>query len=675
MGFLSPWFLAGVAAVGLPIWLHLLRRHRNDPQPFSSLMFFERRIQSSVRHRRLRYLALLALRMLLLIAVALAFASPYINRSSEVAGRRRLSVIAIDRSFSMREGDRLTAAKLEAHRIINGLPGRSLAQVVAFDSRVEVLTPPELDPASLHAAVDTIQPGDGASSYGEFVRALRVLGQSTGMQLSVHLVSDMQATSMPASFRDLQLGPHTGLEMHPVGKPNIANWAVETVTTAAHIYETKHTRLNATIAGWQTQPTTRRVALLLDQKPLASKEVTIPAGGHSQVEFTGFEVPYGAHRGQIRIEPHDGLTDDDTFAFAVERSDPRRLLFLYAQGRSRESFYYKAAIESETNTGLLVQATPVEQAANIDFTKFAYVVLNDVGELDEKTAQSLCGYVQHGGAALITLGTNTARAGRIPLSSEHLTEAREVQGSGFVDDQDPALFGAGRFENVQFFRSARLTPKANARVSARFADGTPLVVEKTMGEGRVLIFASTLDNTTNDFPLHSSFVPFVVQTGKFLAGGEESTSSVVVGTPVSLRRTRDANASADVVGPEGKRELSLSEASRALSFDLNRSGFYEVQRANRQKVLMAVHADRRESDLATIPKETLELWRNTGNTSSVAETGAMEHEKRPWNLWRYVLILAAMAGLAESIFASRYLRKETQRHDSTRAVERLHEKA
>ena len=62
MGFLSPWFLAGAAAVGLPVWLHLLRKHKTTPLPFSSLMFFERRIQSSIKHRRLRYLLLFALR-------------------------------------------------------------------------------------------------------------------------------------------------------------------------------------------------------------------------------------------------------------------------------------------------------------------------------------------------------------------------------------------------------------------------------------------------------------------------------------------------------------------------------------------------------------------------------------------------------------------------------------
>ena len=43
MGFLAPWFLAGVAAVGLPIWMHLLKRHKTDPRLFPSLMFFEQR--------------------------------------------------------------------------------------------------------------------------------------------------------------------------------------------------------------------------------------------------------------------------------------------------------------------------------------------------------------------------------------------------------------------------------------------------------------------------------------------------------------------------------------------------------------------------------------------------------------------------------------------------------
>ena len=41
MGLFAPWFLAGVVAIGLPIWIHLLKRHRTDPKPFPSVMFFE----------------------------------------------------------------------------------------------------------------------------------------------------------------------------------------------------------------------------------------------------------------------------------------------------------------------------------------------------------------------------------------------------------------------------------------------------------------------------------------------------------------------------------------------------------------------------------------------------------------------------------------------------------
>ncbi len=81
MGFFAPWFLAaGALAVGLPVWLHLLRKHKSQPLPFSSLMFFEQRTQSSIKHRRLRYLLLFALRTLLILLIALAFAHPYIEQ-------------------------------------------------------------------------------------------------------------------------------------------------------------------------------------------------------------------------------------------------------------------------------------------------------------------------------------------------------------------------------------------------------------------------------------------------------------------------------------------------------------------------------------------------------------------------------------------------------------------
>src|SRR5512142_1773767 len=122
MGFLTPWFLAGAAAVGLPVWLHLLRKHKTTPLPFSSLMFFERRTQSSIKHRRLRYLVLLAMRAALFALLAIAFAGPYVTRKILPVSRTgEVTIFAVDNSLSMRAEGRLDSAKQMAKSAISRL--------------------------------------------------------------------------------------------------------------------------------------------------------------------------------------------------------------------------------------------------------------------------------------------------------------------------------------------------------------------------------------------------------------------------------------------------------------------------------------------------------------------------------------------------------------------------
>ncbi|HLH02160.1 MAG TPA: BatA and WFA domain-containing protein [Bryobacteraceae bacterium] len=657
MGFLAPWFLIGALAVGLPLWLHLLRQYKRTPQPFSSLMFFERRVQSSVKHRRLRYLALLAMRMSLLLLLALAFANFYINRKSHTAARRTLHVVAIDRSFSMRATNRMAEAKQQAQRVIAALPGTSLGQVLAVDAHVESMTQTAVPKQAMAAAVSSIQPDDRASSFGEFARALRYLAQTSGMRLEVDFFSDMQQSGMPADFRELQAGPFVTLQLHCVGGLQ-PNWAVENVIAPAEVNSAEN-RAVATIRGWNTPAATRNASLLLDGRVIAQKTVAVPPNGSASAEFSGFNVPYGWHRGEIRIEPGDALSADDSFGFAIEHADPKKALLLYAARNRVPTLYYRTALETGTAGSISVQAAPIEDASLHDFSRFAFVVLSDVGELDPALSDALCGYVQKGGAVFIALGPNTARSGIIPLSKEQFSEQREKQAAGYVDNSHPALTNAGRFENVQFSETASFAPKPDARVLAKYADGSPLLIEERSGEGRKLIFASTLDNSTNDFVLHPAFVPFVAQTARYLAGMDEKASSVVVGTPVTLRHRSNTGA-ADVIGPDGRHELSLSEASRALSYNVERSGFYEVSRADGQHVLLAANPDRRESDLRSVSSETLDLWRNTGDTSVHRESANVQTVEQPWSLWRWFLGAALLAALIESAFASRYLKEERQ---------------
>ena len=235
--------------MGLPFWIHLLRQYRSTPHPFSSLMFFERRTQSSIKHRRLRYLLLLSLRVALLLLIALAFANPFVNRSGGAAGGPKMLVIAVDNSFSMRYDDHLARAKQQALNAVSQLNPGERGQVLAVGSQVHFLTQPVEEADQLKAAIQAIQPSDQQSSYGEFARALRTIEQSSRIPLEVHFASDMQKSSLPPAFADLRLGSDTNLIFHSVADAKEPNWMVESVTAPAKIYDPKKVRVQAVIAG------------------------------------------------------------------------------------------------------------------------------------------------------------------------------------------------------------------------------------------------------------------------------------------------------------------------------------------------------------------------------------------------------------------------------------------
>src|SRR5580698_1707185 len=118
MGFFAPLFLAGLAGLALPLYLHLLRKQTRKPKQVSSLMLFESRTQASTRHRRLRYFLLLSLRLLMLLLLIVAFANPFINRNTATLSSNRLVLLVVDNSFSMRAGTRLADAKDAAMSVL-----------------------------------------------------------------------------------------------------------------------------------------------------------------------------------------------------------------------------------------------------------------------------------------------------------------------------------------------------------------------------------------------------------------------------------------------------------------------------------------------------------------------------------------------------------------------------
>jgi hypothetical protein len=357
------------------------------------------------------------------------------------------------------------------------------------------------------------------------------------------------------------------------------------------------------------------------------------------------------------------------------------VLFVHARGDMRSPVYFGTALRAAAGASFELQSVAQEESTDFDPTRFAFVVLSDSVALPTIFEHALAQYVAKGGNVLVALGTNAARHARIPLWDGTVTEAhdyahdRAAATVGQVDFTHPALRDAqpgrdnGGWAEAQVFYATVVDPRG-ARIAARLSDGTPLVLDKQTGQGHIVLFTSGLENLTNDVPLHPVFVAFVDRVAHYLSGSEALSGSRLVDSYVQLRAPADTagqtagqSASVEVIGPDGKRQLSLAESRTAQTLRLEHSGFYQVRLANGRDMLIGVNPDRRESDLQPIAADVQKLWSGSAGSGSAPAEAALSQEEgyRSVSLWWYVMLLALVVALAETAFASRYM--GTQREE------------
>jgi len=675
MGLLAPWFLAAAAGLALPLYLHLLKRQTSAPKEVSSLMLYESRTQASTRHRRLRYYLLLSLRLLWLGLLILAFANPFINRNASALASNRLVLVVIDNSFSMRAGTRLADAKQAAIGVLSN-KGAARAQVAAFGSQLRFMTQVIEDQPALRAAVQAIEPGDGHGNFGELARAARAMAESIHTPIELHLFSDMQRTELAANFSDMALPANVQLVTHAVVAKAQPNWTVESVDAPGQVWgkDAKPVHVQAVIAGYGTPAAQRSVSLVVNGKTTATKTVAVPANGRAEVDFPALDVPYGFSRCEVKIDAADGFPADDLRRFAVERSDPQKALLIHNYGDNRSPLYVGAALAAAAQSAFALESINVSEAADRKPSNYAFILLSDINSMPSLLENSLTGYVRSGGSLLIAAGTSAGGRSQIPIFGARIIETRDYtripdrfMTVGSSDSSYPAVAKAGGWLGVKFFYALNIdagTGTGAARVIARLADQTPLLLEKRIGEGRVLLLTSGLDNLTNDFPLDPAFVPFIEQTARYLAGSERQGGGRPVDAFLELRNAKEQAQGVEVTDPEGKRPLTLGEAASAQSFQLTQAGYYQLRLANGRQDEVGVNADPKESNLDVIPDDVLALWTGKGGPSSQAASGSAPSapNKTPQALWWYAMLLVLFSAVAESVIASRYL--GTQREEA-----------
>src|SRR5216684_184713 len=612
LAFAHPAYLWGLLAVALPILVHLFNQRRPRPLSFGAIEFVLRSQRQRARRLRLRQIILLALRCLLIAAVALALARPSLKpRGAQAAHTTgpQATALVLDASLSMRYrlGSKTLFARArdEALAALDRLgPDEPAAVGLCAGPAGFVgsgMGAPSFDRTAARRLLQSAQPSYLSSDLtGCLAAAARALGESPVPGKRIIAFSDLAAHSIrldappplvpPGPAAPGQPAPAAGIRPTVVlvdaaqGQelPNVAIAATAVRPSAAlgpRVYE-----VVATIANHSARAVSGlQVSLRIGQQTLAKGFVDVP-GRATAKKTLGAVLPAGVTLGRVELV-HDeagGLDEDDEQDFVVHV--PRDVKALIVDGapsslRARdEAFFVEAALAPARTGGRITSQTlDADAAANLTIDGVDMVLLLNVPAPQRAFAERLRSAVTHRGMGLfIALGDhvdpdayNDAFGDLLPRPL-HLIKTAVEPGAqdaadhaarfGVVEWSHPLfrIFGpAARegLESARTFRYALLKPDpgGQAHILASYDDGAPALIEGRLGAGRVLLYTSSASRSWSDWPIRVSFLPVLQQAVSYLASAleERSPAPALVGDERAIAAPQGL-AVAAVLGPDGK---------------------------------------------------------------------------------------------------------------------------
>lgn len=689
MGLLAPLYLAALAALSLPLVLHLIRRTPKGKQVFSSLMFLSPTPPRLTRRSRLDQIFLLLMRLGVLALLALAFTRPFLRESALLSvsdlPRRRIAIL-VDGSASLRRGDLWPQAIARVEDELKQVSPQDDVALFRFSDRLETVVGFDRDPSVDEAAAAQLLLTSAREmkptwSTGDLGLALTTLAgeldASSDVQQSLSepqiiLISDLQKGSRLEALQAYEWPERVRVIPRLLVPAKTSNAAVQLLSAAAD-EPNAEPRVKVTSAADSTvDQFFVRWGTAADSG--GSKEtdvaVYVPAGESRVVKLPRPERNAVFDRIVLRGDDHE--FDNTHYVvpltkltvripyYGPEKADDPNGLRYYIQIATLDDPY--RAIE-------IVDGTADAPAA------VAPSVTVATARPDDAIAERLLKEVERGGTLLVVAASDATRDWlprllddvEIPETPAGKEKAkREYQLLGEIDFTHPlfVLFANPRysdFTKIHFWqhRPVRLTDGGASRAVARFDDRSPWLIERPVGKGRILVMTSGWHPDDSQLALSSKFVMFLGGLLDQTLGSAQPLAGIPVGTPIPLRP--DRTAPLVVRTPEG-RDVSVP-ASETRFTETTVPGIYRAaldRSGGADALTFAVNVPAAESDTAPLPVESLEqLGVRLGTVATQSERLGKIRQQRDVELesrqkvWRWLIVGCLLLVMAETWYSGR----------------------
>ena len=394
--------------------------------------------------------------------------------------------------------------------------------LITFSDAATVVVPPTSDRNAVRSAVSAATAGAGGTRYRTaLASASEVIGARAGR---VVIITDLQQAGWEANDAGSLLDG-VAVRVVAVAGPT-GNLAV---TSAMR----RDRSVMATVQNYGPDEARSLVTLMVDGQQAAQATATMAPFSASGVELRGTLGDAGA--AQVVIEDTNGYQPDNVRFLALDPSPAVAITAVVADPTGAVGgIYVERALAVAGGGGEFVVTVAdgrvLSKWTASELSRQAAVVILGTRTLDRHGRELLKTYLVGGGQVLLTLGPDVdpgtltdvigIDAGVMPAPVRS-TDATLVATDSRHPIFRPFLLPSGALGDVQVDQHRRLRDQAGRVVLARLSGGDAALTEQAVGQGRLLVFASDFDNQWSRFPLQPSFVPFAVETARYLTRGRQ----------------------------------------------------------------------------------------------------------------------------------------------------------
>lgn len=614
MSFLNAALLAGVAALAIPIIIHLFHKSRFEVVRWGAMHLLEAVLRTNQRRIQIEQWILLAIRCAIPAILALCMARPVWHgaqkllfgrdASGAVADVKTSTVILLDNSYSMDAGRAGTSnfaiARDEAARVLNELRPGSEAQVILMgEGGAPLIDEPTYDLARLSQALGRLEAGYGAATIPPALDyAAGVLGKMHEPNRQLILMTDFQRISFEATedallkqmfdrLKTLPIPPQITLwDVGSEVRDNVAIESLEFSRLMVGVGQKIQIRANLRNVGDANYPDLR-VYFKADGKEKSASQIKLGPRERGQVLFThAFDTP-GSHVVEVFAEA-DTLKADNIFLASIPVRDRVPILLVNGDPGSEplkgETDFAEIALQpymaGRVESADLIKTAVVkpEQLNEKALGEQAVVVLANVRKLSDEQVRALEDFVKNGGGLLVFPGDRIdtqwyASAlvkdgkGLLPLAygalAGDLKEGAPTVGVVSQRYENPALElfndprngSLGDAQVRMWFRMQELGKTAGAvevTTLARLDSGDPFLVERPFGDGRVIACSVPCDADWSNLPMRPFYLPLLQRLGVYLASTVFPPRNLDVGKPlIAFLSREEAGRKASLQRPDG----------------------------------------------------------------------------------------------------------------------------